>query len=325
MILILTTHGDHSTDQTIDWLTHYKAKYQRININDLLVDQTISYKIDSTQDEFTINNKSSKDFTVIWFRKSGVFRSSYLMLKSKSILKDQLSSFLSFEYAAFVQSLKISFKNVTWLCDIESVEALDKTKQLILASKAGLDIPKSLITNDKNCAAEFVKKLNGKSIIKPLAESEIFNAGDAKYSISPKLLTQIFFKALKTKKFLPSLIQEYLDKDIELRIFFLDGDCYAMAIFSQLDNQTKIDYRNYNFDKPNRYVPYALPTTVIENLKCFMRDVGLNTGSIDMIKTKCGRMVFLEVNPKGQYDMLSNPCNYFLEEKIAKSLINKLN
>lgn len=325
MILILTAHGDHSTDQTIDWLNYYNVQYQRINIDDLLANHTVAYSIDLNHSEFTIDQHQTSDFKVVWFRKSGVFRSSDLMLQSKNILSDQLSSFLSFEYTAFIQALTISFTKAKWLCNIEAVNSLDKTKQLILASKAGLDIPESLITNDRKQAIAFLQKLKGKSIIKPLAESEIFGTPENKYSISPKLLSKDFFRYFKRKKFLPSLIQEYLEKDIELRIFYLDSECYAMAIFSQLDEQTKVDYRNYNFKKPNRFVPYNLPKTILKSIQCFMEYAGLNTGSIDMIKTKSGRFVFLEVNPKGQYDMVSNPCNYFLEEKIALSLINKLN
>ncbi len=46
--------------------------------------------------------------------------------------------------------------------------------------------------------------------------------------------------------FSPSLIQGYVEKKYELRIFYLNGECFASAIFSQLDEQTKIDFRNYN-------------------------------------------------------------------------------
>ena len=53
-----------------------------------------------------------------------------------------------------------------------------------------------------------------------------------------------------------------------------------------------------------------------------MKDLELNTGSIDFIKTKQGRFVFLEVNPVGQYGMTSYPCNYHLDKKIAEYLIH---
>ena len=54
-----------------------------------------------------------------------------------------------------------------------------------------------------------------------------------------------------------------------------------------------------------------------------MEKVELETGSIDMILTKDGKYVFLEINPVGQFGMVSYPCNYFLEKAIAKTLISK--
>lgn len=52
-----------------------------------------------------------------------------------------------------------------------------------------------------------------------------------------------------------------------------------------------------------------------------MKKMNLDTGSIDMIVTPELEYVFLEVNPVGQYDMVSVPCNYHLHSKIAKILI----
>jgi hypothetical protein len=36
-----------------------------------------------------------------------------------------------------------------------------------------------------------------------------------------------------------------------------------------------------------------------------------------------GREVFLEVNPVGQFGMVSRPCNYQLERKVAELLLRK--
>lgn len=54
------------------------------------------------------------------------------------------------------------------------------------------------------------------------------------------------------------MVQEKLEKKYELRIFYLNGKMYPMAIFSQKDNQTQLDFRNYNWEKPNRMEPCKL-------------------------------------------------------------------
>jgi D-alanine-D-alanine ligase-like ATP-grasp enzyme len=90
-----------------------------------------------------------------------------------------------------------------------------------------------------------------------------------------------------------------------------------MAIFSQNDEQTKIDFRKYNHLKPNRNVPFMLPPEIEKKLIQLSKKIGVNCGSIDMIVTSNNDFVFLEINPIGQFGMVSTPCNYVLNEKIA--------
>ena len=122
------------------------------------------------------------------------------------------------------------------------------------------------------------------------------------------------------------MFQRMIEKEFELRIFFLNNTFYASAIFSQIDNQTKTDFRNYNDCKPNRTPPYKLPVKIQNKLSILMSKLTLNSGSIDLIVTPLGKYVFLEVNPIGQFAQVSIPCNYYLEKIMAFELIkNKKN
>jgi glutathione synthase/RimK-type ligase-like ATP-grasp enzyme len=51
-----------------------------------------------------------------------------------------------------------------------------------------------------------------------------------------------------------------------------------------------------------------------------MDKLNLLTGSLDILKDKNGKYYFLEVNPIGQFGMVSKPCNYYIEEQIAEFL-----
>jgi glutathione synthase/RimK-type ligase-like ATP-grasp enzyme len=121
--------------------------------------------------------------------------------------------------------------------------------------------------------------------------------------------------------FFPTLFQKKLAKVFELRIFYLNEKFYSMAIFSQEDQQTEVDFRNYNFEKPNRTVPFLLPIDLQKKLIQLMKNLHLKSGSIDMVLTEEGDYVFLEVNPVGQFGMVSSPCNYELSKLIAETLI----
>jgi glutathione synthase/RimK-type ligase-like ATP-grasp enzyme len=51
-----------------------------------------------------------------------------------------------------------------------------------------------------------------------------------------------------------------------------------------------------------------------------MLQLELTTASIDLIVDLNENYVFLEVNPDGQFGMISYPCNYYLEKEIANQL-----
>ena len=127
------------------------------------------------------------------------------------------------------------------------------------------------------------------------------------------------------EKFFPSLFQEEIIKEYELRSFYLDGRFYSMAIFSQNNKKTKVDFRNYDLKHPNRTVPYKLCEIVQERLKKTFTELKLKTGSADLIKGKDGEYYFLEINPVGQFTQVSMPCNYQLEKKIAEFIIERVN
>jgi ATP-GRASP peptide maturase of grasp-with-spasm system len=123
----------------------------------------------------------------------------------------------------------------------------------------------------------------------------------------------------------PSFFQKQIEKEYEVRSYYLDGEIYSMAIFSQNDSQTKVHFRQYNLQKPNRNIPYKLPNKVEEQIRNMMNSLKINSGSLDFIKEKDGELLFLEINPLGQFGMTSYPCNYYLEKKIAEYLIMKDN
>jgi glutathione synthase/RimK-type ligase-like ATP-grasp enzyme len=96
-----------------------------------------------------------------------------------------------------------------------------------------------------------------------------------------------------------------------------------MAIFSSADAQTKADFRNYNWKKPNRTVPYELPEVITNKIVELMDSFQMNTGSLDFIVNENNEYIFLEVNPTGQFGMVSFPCNYHLEKIVAQTLVER--
>jgi glutathione synthase/RimK-type ligase-like ATP-grasp enzyme len=121
----------------------------------------------------------------------------------------------------------------------------------------------------------------------------------------------------------PTLLQGHVKKRFDIRTFFLDGTCYSVAIRSQKDAQTQIDFRNFNWDHPNRSLPYRLGEEVHKKIRTFMAAMRLETGSLDFVLSENEDLFFLEVNPVGQFGMVSEPGNYYLEKEMAEFLIRK--
>jgi glutathione synthase/RimK-type ligase-like ATP-grasp enzyme len=98
---------------------------------------------------------------------------------------------------------------------------------------------------------------------------------------------------------------------------------FTMAIFSQMDEESEVDFRNVdvNGNHPNRMVPFNLPNESAYKIHKLMHKLKLESGSIDIIVDNNNDYYFLEVNPVGQFNFVSEICNYHIEKYIANFLV----
>lgn len=323
MILILSTDSDISTDEVINWLIYYKYNFIRINDNDILSKQ-LSINFDKDLIKVKLGNKliNLAKVKVVWFRKFGFFTASdiykYFYKKSTKTSINQLNHLTS-EYRTVRELLLILLEKKIWLANPKAV-MVNKIDVLIKALKVGLKIPSSIISNNKEAINEFIHD-NSRVITKPLSNATIFESDqNGYYSTMTNRLDNADLENIEPS-FFPSFVQQEIEKEYEIRTFFLLDKCYSMAIFSQNNDKTTVDFRNYDGEKPNRFVIYNLPDEIETKLKNLMQLLNLNTGSIDMIKSTNGEYIFLEINPAGQFGMVGEPCNYDLHKAVAENLI----
>jgi ATP-GRASP peptide maturase of grasp-with-spasm system len=196
-----------------------------------------------------------------------------------------------------------------------------KLEVIEIANKHGILVPRTLVTTSKKELVEF-KRVNGRVITKTVGDVPNFRNDGKFYSMRTEEISDDFLNNDVPDFFFPSLFQALIEKEIELRIFFLFDRFFSMAIFSQSNKDTELDFRNYDYKKPNRMTPFRLPIWLEHKLKLLTSSLKLTTGSIDIIKEKAtGSYYLLEINPVGQFGMTSHPCNYYLERELAKQLI----
>ena len=323
MILIQTDEYDYHTYILVDYLKHHKIKYQILNQNVKVEFNNLSQNNNEIDFEISINNKTIKYSTIasFWFRRYSIFFDNMETIKSHILTK----------YADIKQHFKVETEGVIEFVDYllenhknaignYSNRNFNKMIGLEIAKKVGFKIPHNYIVTKPNDLNKF-RKSNTDIITKAIKNQLHLETESNIYKLyTEKVKSNNMIKL--HNRFFPTLFQTQINKKIELRIFYLLGKCYSMAIFSQNDNQTSVDFRRYNRIRPNRFIPYKLPKYIENKIKKFMKIANLNTGSLDIIVTKENEYVFLEVNPVGQFGMVSYPCNYNLETKVAEQLMN---
>jgi glutathione synthase/RimK-type ligase-like ATP-grasp enzyme len=121
----------------------------------------------------------------------------------------------------------------------------------------------------------------------------------------------------------PAIFQQYVDKQVELRITMVGREVFAAAIYSQEHPETSVDFRRWALLPPEKDVKHTvfdLPSAVRDKLLALMNRLGLVFGCLDMILTPAGEYVFLEVNPSGQWGWIEDKTGM----PITSALVNLL-
>lgn len=330
MILIISHNQvDEPTNDVIEWLRYYKVSFKRLNGDVFKFGLPFEINIDESNIKFGDEMIRSEEVSAIFYRRwkqSPYSRPLYLdFIKNKTqeqfaVAIKEYTSFLWYEFAAIRGTVNNSLNHKYWIPHHTHVSGgLNKINLLKKARMCGLYTPDTIITSSKEFLQRFKEKHNN-IINKCIDEVEIIVYNEHLIDMYTKEITDLDIQNMPDV-FFPSLFQKNILKECEIRTFFIEDDYYSMAIFSQNDEKTKTDFRNYNLNKPNRCIPFKLPDAVTNKLKSLMKMIDLNTGSMDLllcVETK--KFYFLEVNPVGQLGMVSANCNYHLEEKIAINL-----
>lgn len=325
MILIFSEESDVTTNLICDWLHIYNKPFLRINKNEKIIFHSFySTNLNKTLDFSFLNKRYSiNNFDRIWFRRGGFnfLLNDYLKLEKLSFgnefikinqfVEDEIIDFMYY-YHQIILDKDLTIGNV-------NKNKLNKLEILNIAQKQGLNVPDFLVTTEKNEVETFFFQCDKQVISKAIKENIcFFTETESIFHINKKVSIEDIRQSGDI--FQITLFQKYYEKEFEVRVFYFNNDFYSMAIFSQLDLQTKEDYRNYNKDKPTRCLPFNLPLNIQNKLKKMFFEIGLNTGSIDLIYTVEGEFIFLEINPVGQFGIISRISNFQIERKIAMTL-----
>ncbi|MGH8000703.1 MAG: MvdD family ATP-grasp ribosomal peptide maturase [Brasilonema sp.] len=203
--------------------------------------------------------------------------------------------------------------------------AENKQLQLQLAQELGLEIPRTLTTNNPEAVKQFAQECEQGIIVKMLSSFAIYDEKGQEQVVFTNPVKDEDLENLEGLRFCPMTFQEKLPKALELRTTIVGQRVFTAAVNSQRNQKAQYDWRRQGLALLNAWESYNLPEDVEKKLLQLMSHFGLNYGAIDIILTPDGRHVFLEVNPVGEFFWLERCPGLPISQAIAEVLLNSQN
>jgi len=259
-----------------------------------------------------------EDIKSVWMRKPEIPQAS-------TSLPQWQIDFVQSESNAMLYSLYTSI-DCFWMNPPLSAKLLEHNKlyQLKIATRFGLQIPETVITNDSDELLSFCEQCSGRLAIKNI-RGRIFRENISRKALSLFTHHITYDELLKQRDAIalaPVFAQRYIAKRIELRITVVGHRIFTCAIHSQDSEKTKHDWRNYDFQNV-RHEDFNLPENIKDKLRALMQCWKLSFAAIDMILTPEGEYVFLEVNQSGQWGWIEDLAGLPISKSIAEALARK--
>ena len=198
--------------------------------------------------------------------------------------------------------------------------AENKQLQLQVAGELGLNIPRTLTTNDPDAVHAFAKSCEDGMITKMLSSFAIYDEGKELVvftnAVRPEDLADLSGLSL-----CPATFQELLTKSLEIRVTVVGRRVMSAAIDSQVSARAAHDWRRDGVRMIHDWQHYQLPVEVEEKILRLMDYFSLNYGAIDIILTPGGRHVFVELNPCGEFFWLERAPGLPISDAIADLLL----
>jgi ATP-grasp ribosomal peptide maturase len=190
-----------------------------------------------------------------------------------------------------------------------------KPLQVDVASKIGLRVPRTLLTNVPAEAEKFLTDTDGPVIYKPLS-SLAAPEGSGVRLIYTSIVRPGDFETGQVSA-TAHIFQEFVPKEFDVRVTVVGRTCFATEIHTASPTG-KVDWRS-DYDSL-RYSPTTIPPAVEEGIIAYTTRMGLNFAAFDFAVTPGGDWFFLEANPNGQWAWISNETGAPIAEAIANLL-----
>jgi len=199
--------------------------------------------------------------------------------------------------------------------------AENKQLQLQVARELGLDIPRTLTTNDPTAVHAFAKSCESGMVTKMLSSFAIYEEGK-ELVVFTNRVTPEDLADLSGLSICPATFQELVPKSLEIRVTVVGQRVMSASVNSQVSERAAHDWRRDGVNMIQDWRPYQLPLDIEEKILRLMDYFSLNYGAIDVILTPDGKHVFIELNPCGEFFWLEHTPGLPISDAIADLLLD---
>ncbi|MBV9128559.1 MAG: hypothetical protein JO117_10795 [Verrucomicrobia bacterium] len=301
MILLLSVQKDIHLDPVVERLRDRGHAFVRVNTDDLATSWLIicSDRSDGASHVFTNlhNDKSFSwaDVTAVWYRRPN------LPTGLSHELADAFKDFAAFEIYSLVQYLlsALDASGITWVSNPHSMSrANSRFFQTQAARAAGFTVPDTIVSNHPRAIHGFIQQHRTDLFaIKRISSHSRLEANISFFT--SRVSRAELLQKLDQTSLCPTLIQEYVPKVCEYRVTVIGDRVFTCRLLSQENPASSVDWRETN----PAFIKHEIVTRPSLEAKALdvIRRLGLRFGAIDLIERPDGEIVFLEVNPNGQW------------------------
>jgi glutathione synthase/RimK-type ligase-like ATP-grasp enzyme len=199
--------------------------------------------------------------------------------------------------------------------------ARNKPLQLALATRQGLSVPETRITDDPEEIRALHRRWGGQMVAKLVGGQIVAPTVDEQYVVYTTLVEEDDLRSDAALAACPAIYQRRVEKAFDLRVTVVGERLFACRIDSQENEQGAVDWRGAGAGAlPIR--PCGLDSDIAGKCLALMRHLGLDFAGLDLIVTPEGETVFLEVNAAGQWLWVQEATGMPIASAIVDQLLD---
>lgn len=263
---------------------HFDVRAEIVTVDDLAGRRAISWTTDGKGTVLSSRAKrlSVRDIDVVWWRRTSSRQDVPFRPRNAAHAEVMDNDCRVAVHGAFLSE----FRGM-WISHPAATElAENKLVQLGAAKAAGFRVPRTLITQDPAAVRAFYRQNKRKAIVKPVR-------GSPRAVVLTQMLKDEHLRNEDGIRLCPAIYQEFVPGARHLRVQCFGDRCIAvMLTASNLDWRADL---NVPFER------YELSAHTIAQLRLVLSMLGLEMGIFDLKLTDRDELVWLEVNPQGQF------------------------